>query len=375
MEREDFAIALSERDAEEAIREVSLKIKAVFPKQINCLIVLYTPQYNPHSILETINFTLKPDKILGLEAPLLIFEGRVIQKGVIACCVNKEGVEWNENLSESKDPQEIESFLNTSFRKLKGEGVQFLCFSSAQINPLVYVSKAKISLGRVFNFIGAGYMKKYSSHHPQIINDTLSDGLINIAIKGVQITYSKLGGYLPIAKPFTVTKASPDRGIINEINGEPAIDIYKHYLEEKFEIFKKNHLFSFYPLGIIDNEKQQLANVIDYLDDGSLVCVAEVPKGSSGHIMFFDPEFLLENLEKNLAPIREGDQGLVFVVNSLARRKILREHCEGEMKLTKQILGDKFKMIGLYSDYCFFSDKKTGDIEVEAADSLISLWK
>jgi hypothetical protein len=375
MEREDFAIALSERDAEEAIREVSLKIKAVFPKQINCLIILYTPQYNPLFILETINLTLKPNKVLGLQAPLLIFEGKLIQKGVIACCINKEGVEWKENLCESKDPQEIELFLNSSFRKLKGEGVQFLSFASAQINPLVYISKARISLGRVFNFLGSGYIKKYSSFHPQIINNTLSDGLVNIAIKGLQITYSKLGGYLPIAKPFTVTKASPSRGIITEINGQPAIDIYKYYLEEKFEIFKKNHLFSFYPLGIIDNEEQRLINVIDYLEDGSLVCIGEVPEGSRGYIMFFDPQFLLENLEKTLGAIKEENQGLIFVINSLTRRKILREHSEGEMKLTKQILGDKFKMVGLYSDYYFFSDKKTGDIDVEAADSLIALWK
>ena len=64
MSKETFAIAFSEREQAEAIKEIALKIKLVFPKRINYLIVLFTPDYYPKNILKTINLTLKPRRIL-----------------------------------------------------------------------------------------------------------------------------------------------------------------------------------------------------------------------------------------------------------------------------------------------------------------------
>ena len=90
MNKEDFAIAFSQKEGEGAIKEVSLKIKRIFPKRIDYLILLFTPHYTPSHILKTVNFTLKPKKLFCLEAPWLIFEDKSVQKGVVACCLNKK---------------------------------------------------------------------------------------------------------------------------------------------------------------------------------------------------------------------------------------------------------------------------------------------
>ncbi len=107
MEKETFAIAFSRKAQAEAIKEISLEIKLTFPKKINYLIILSTPDYHPSNILKTITLTLKPQQILGIQSPFLIFEGKVISKGVVACCINKEGVEFNETFSKETDPQKI----------------------------------------------------------------------------------------------------------------------------------------------------------------------------------------------------------------------------------------------------------------------------
>jgi len=375
MEKEEFAIALSERDQEEAIREVSLKIKANFPKNINYLIILFTPHYNPANIVKTVNLTLKPQKVLGLQSPALIFEEKVIHKGIVACCINKEAVEWKEKFLESINLQEMESFITSSFKKLKGKGFYLLSFASATISPFTYINKMRSSLGKVINLRGIGYIKKYSAYRPQIVNNNLNEGLVNIALKGLQISYSKLDGYLPLTKPFTITKAATKRGIINEIDGQPAIEIYKRYLEEKFDVFVKNRLFSFYPLGIMTEGIIQMINIIDCLEDGSLVCLGEVKEKALGYIMFFDSNLSLQNLKNKLKIIKKSEPGLAFIVNSLTRKKILRENSEAEIKLTKQILGDKVKMIGLYCDYSFFSDDEKGDIDIESGNFIITLWQ
>ncbi|MCK4912838.1 MAG: FIST C-terminal domain-containing protein [Candidatus Omnitrophica bacterium] len=375
MNKEVFAIAFSERKQAEAIKEISLKIKLIFPKEINYLILLFTPDYNPKNLLKTISLTLKPKKILGLTSPFLIFEGKVISKGVVACCVNKDGMELQETFSKATNPQETELFLASSFRKLKKGDFAFLSFISSKVNPNDYIRGVKMSLGKFPNILGSGFTKQYSLHNSQIINNTIDDGLVNIAIKGLTIRSLRLGGYVPLGKPFIITKTTSNRDIILEINNQPAINIYKHYLQEKFDTFIKNHLFSFYPLGININDSLKLITIIDCLEDGSLICMGKIRKKESGHIMLLDSSLLIENLKRKLSPLRNNGQTLTFIINSLTRKKTLGEDAKKEISAIKKTLGDKSKVIGLYADYSFFSDREEENIDIEAGNLIVTMWE
>lgn len=375
MERGEFITVFSEKAGGEAAKEVSLKIKSTFPKGINFLFVLFTPHYNPSEILKTVNLTLAPQRTLGIQAPFLIFEEKIAEKGVVACCINKPDLRVDEFFLKNKDIQEIETFLTTSFKKLKGKGFHFFTFLSPQITTLSYLNGVRLVLGKIFNLLGSGYLKKYSSYSSQIVNNTLNEGLVNLAIKGLDIQPLRLAGYLPLGKPFTITRLIRSRNIIMEINGAPAVNIYRRYLEEKFAAFKKNRLFAFYPLGIESNGVLRLINIIDCLEDGSLVYMGEVTERSCGHIMLLDPDSMLKNIKDKLGAIKADRRGLVFIINSLTRKKILQETSEKEIKLVKEVLGDNFRIIGLYSDYSFFSDAERGDIDIETNDFLLTIWQ
>jgi len=373
--KETFAIAFSEREQAEAIKEISLKVKLVFPKKIDYLIILFTPDYNPKNLLRTINLTLKPKKILGLQSPFLIFEDKVVSKGVVTCCVNKDGMKLHEAFSEATTPQEIESFLISSFKKLKRRDFSFFSFVSPQVNPVTYIKGVRMSLGKFFELLGAGFRKQYSSYNSQIVNNDLLDGVVSVALKGLKVRSLKLGGYVPLGKPFTITKTTTNRDIIMEIDNQPAINIYKHYLQEKFKIFVKNHLFSFYPLGISTNGSFRLINIVDYLEDGSLMCVGEVKEKEHGHVMFLDSTLFVKNLKDKLAPLRNNGQTLTFIINSLTRKKTLGEGAKKEIAVIKETLGDKSKVVGLYADYSFFSDKEKGNIDIETGNLLVTMWE
>jgi len=375
MNKETFAIAFSERERTGAIKEISLKIKLIFPKKINFLILLFTPGYNPKNLLETIRLTLNPEKILGLSSPFLIFENRIISKGVVACCINKESMELYETFSKGANPQEIELFLTSSFKKLKKKNFSFFSFISSQVDPNNYIRGVKMSLGKFSNILGFGFSRQYSSNTSQIINATPCNGLTNLAIKGLEIHSLRLGGYVPLGKPFTITKSATNRNIIMEINNQPAINIYKHYLQEKFSIFIKNHLFSFYPLGINTNGTLRLINIVDCLEDGSLMCIGKIRKKESGHIMFLDSSLFIENLKTTLAPLRNNGQTLIFIINSLTRKKTLGEEAKKEISAIKKTLGNQSKVIGLYADYSFFSDKEEEDINIETGNLILTMWE
>lgn len=374
MKKEDFAIAFSEKDGEEAIKEISLKIKLNFPKRINLLIILFTSHYLPSNILKTLDLTLKPQKILGLQAPFLIFEEEIIQKGIVACCINKEGVKLEEFFLKNNLSQEIETSLRLSFSKLKKKNTYLLSFLSPSINPSSYLDIIRLSLGKVFNLVGGGFITKYSPSTYQIVNNTVNEGLVTITMEGLHLDFLRSGGYLPLGKPFTITKTVAGN-IIREINGQPAASIYRHYLEEKSESFIKNRLFTLYPLGIKKNGTIRLVSITDCLEDGSLMYVGEVKEKDSGHIMLLDSDLLLKELKRGLESLKEKGQGLVFILNSLVRKKILKESSAQEIKLIKQTLGWEFKIIGLYSDYFFISDREKGYIDIEAGNLQIILWQ
>lgn len=371
---EKFATVLSEKSGEEAIKEACFKLKFTFSGAIKYIFVFFTSHYQPETILKTINFTLKPLGILGIQTPFLIFEEKIIEKGVVICCVNKKGAELKEFFIKSDESEHVESLLRTSLRDSPGEKFLF-SFISHQFNPFHYLKGVEMSLGRIFNVLGGGYVAKYGPKNYQIINNFIGEGLVNIMGKGLEVSSLRIGGFLPIGKPFTITKSLDKRGIIIEIDNQPAINIYKDYFEEKFDTFKKNHLFPLYPLGIEENGGMHVISVIDHLEDGSLVCMGKIKEKKPIHLLLLQPSLLFESLKGVLEPFKKKEEGLVFIINSLVRKKILKEHAQEEIKLIKHHLGNKFKIIGIYSDYSLFPNKEIQEIGLEAGSLLMTLWK
>jgi hypothetical protein len=376
MKKEEFTIALSERDREKAIKEVSLKIKSAFPKEVSHLIIFFTPHYNPVNIINSLNLTLKPKKIIGLGAPLLIHENRIIDKGIVACCINKTGVRSKEIIMKSNEADEIESLLRLSLQRKPHGGDSFLLsLLFPHLNPQTYLKSLHVSLGRSLPLLGLGYSNQYAPRAYQIINNSLNETSANFYIENISITSTQIHGYIPIGKPFIITKASSERGIIIEINDQPATNLYKHYLQEKFEAFKKHHLFSLYPLGIKLEGTRQLIHITDCLEDGSLVCTGEIRENSVGNIMLIDQSSANEALRQKMLLFEGINDALFFVVNSLSRKKILKNSAHSEINLLRETLSGSQNIIGVFSDYTLAPDKERGYITMDTASILVSAWQ
>ncbi|MDD3296267.1 MAG: FIST N-terminal domain-containing protein [Candidatus Omnitrophica bacterium] len=375
MEKDDFAIAFSKRKSEEAAKEVSLKIKSSFSKSIGFLFVFFTPHYNPSNILATLNLTLKPEKILGIQSPFLVFEDTLAQEGIVVCCMSGQDVSFEESFMEEKPSKEIESFLRLAFRKIRKKNFSLLSFLGPGINPVPYLSGLRLFLGEIFTLAGGGFTKKYSSNTWQIVNNDIIEGAVNIIVKGLDTTSLSLGGYLPLGKPFVITKAAPARNLVIEINNEPAINIYRKYLEEKFEQFQDNKLFSLYPLGIKNGEKFDVIRVLDSLADGSLACVGNLKEKDTGHIMFLDTGLLQNQIESQLSPLVAKNQGLVIIVGSLLQKEIIKDNSYTVVKLIKKSLGKNFSVIGMYCDYSMRSSRETNSIGIDSGNTLLTFWQ
>jgi hypothetical protein len=103
-------------------------------------------------------------------------------------------------------------------------------------------------------------------------------------------------------------------------------------------------------------------------------CLQKIEENARTHNAF-PLQALIDELKRKLDFLKTRGEGLIFMVNSMLRKKVLREYAYEESRAIKQILGDKFKIVGVYADYSFFSEAERREISLEAGNILMALWK
>jgi len=369
-----FAQAFTEKTGEDAARELSMRIKTLCGAGVKYLLVFFTAHNHPITLMQSLKRTINPKFLWGLEAPILIFEDKAAVKGVLAIAINGDDVVLRPVFTKSDAWESVESVFRKELKDFSGE--KSFLFSSLPVgaNFANYRRGINMALGKNTNAIGAGYMKRFAQKQYVIMDDKIDEGSFSLVGKNIPLETVRMGGFVPLGKPFVVTKSLPDHSLIIEINNKPAAEMYKFYFEDKFESFKKYRYFSFYPIGIREGPKLRLVSVIDILNDGSLVCLGSIKEGSRANFTILHQPSLFQSIKARLEPIRKHGEGFVFMINSLMRKKILMDSYSEEIRAIKTHLGDKFKVSGIYADYTIYPDKQLMEIGMETGNLLISLW-
>jgi hypothetical protein len=375
MKKNEYFIYLNQKDGSKAAKEISLEIKARFKTNPSFIFILFTPDYSPKNLLQVFNLTLKNPNLFAVQAPLLVYKNKIIEKGIISCCINKKDTQVNNLFIGSQDSEKIEYILKRYFREIKRKDIKFISFISPQINSLAFLSGIKFSLGKPMNFSGTGYKNKYSPYENFILNKGIGNGLINLILSGIDTEIFYLQNFIPLGKPFEINKFDSKQQIIYEINNKPAIEVYKHYFEEKFNSFIKNRLFSYYPLGILSKKSFRLLTIVDILEDGSFLFKGNLHNKAQGNLMALRETYPKNEIIDKLAKIKDKEEGIVFMINSLDRKKILGKKAEKEIENIENILSPKKELFGIYSDYYLFPDKETQDINIESGGLLLNVWE
>ncbi|QIH39219.1 histidine kinase [Flavobacterium sp. Sr18] len=167
----------------------------------------------------------------------------------------------------------------------------------------------------------------------------------------LEISYASFGGWIPFGPERIITKS--EANILYEIDGQPALDLYKKYLGDKASELPQASLL--YPLNVTpEGKKEPVVRTILNInnDDQFMILAGDVPMNARVQLMMASvdgiatgaqiaAEFAMKN--------RKADPELAILVSCIGRRLVMNQRIEEEVEHVRETIGEKIPMTGFYS--------------------------
>ena len=356
-----------EIDTETAARSAALQSQANLNiDRVDIAFILSTVHYDPHQTVPTIRDIFGNTKMVGCSTAGIIMSNSINTRGIAVLTIASDDMTFGVGSVEDLDIQDTQRAGNLLARSaLKDLGDHsrqtFILFiDGQQENNSILLKGAEEILGNIFPIFGAGVCDNF---HFKNTYQIFQDSVLTNAATGLMIGgHANIGagcyhGWRPLGKPRTVDKANGN--VIKTIDGKKASHLYEEYFGEEAESLRSERfgqMSILYPLGILieGNNEYLLRNAIDIREDGSIVCQGDVPQGSEVHIMIGNKETCklaaiaaAEEAKKGLA---DKEPKLIFILESMARLKLLGRSAFEEVQSIVRIFGPNVPIIGMYTN-------------------------
>ncbi len=169
----------------------------------------------------------------------------------------------------------------------------------------------------------------------------------------VQIRHGSKGGWDSFGPKRKVTRS--DQNVLYELDGKPALALYKDYLGERASGLPSTALL--FPLAILNDDAGQEYTVRTVLsideEAQSMTFAGDVPEGATVQLMRADFERLIDGAGDAAALAMQGEavsgDVLNIAISCVGRRLVLGERCEDEVEATLEFLPAGTRQIGFYS--------------------------
>lgn len=174
--------------------------------------------------------------------------------------------------------------------------------------------------------------------------------------ESLQIGWGSVGGWTPFGPTRTITKSSSN--ILQELDGKPALALYKTYLGESANQLPGSALN--FPIMIRPESKQEEEGLVRTIlavdeDQQSLTFAGDTPEGYTAQLMMASYESLVEgagSAAKHAAEATsmeiEGDS-LVLMISCVGRKIVLGSRIEEEVEAVIDAFPEETHFAGYYS--------------------------
>ena len=131
------------------------------------------------------------------------------------------------------------------------------------------------------------------------------------------VRYAYVSGWKPLGYPMKVTRA--DGYVVHELDGNPAYQIYQHYLK----IPNDDHIFYNaleFPFAVEKDGRTLLRHALSCDENGALTMSTGIPEGSTLHLTYGDPETIMQDVMQCAQTIGAFSPEVISVFDCFGRK-------------------------------------------------------
>lgn len=169
----------------------------------------------------------------------------------------------------------------------------------------------------------------------------------------LRVGFGSVGGWDAFGPTRVITRARDN--VLFELDGQPALDLYKKYLGDKADGLPSTGLL--FPLSVRLSEGEDLEVVRTLLavsdEDQSMTFAGDMPEGCQVRLMRANFDHIVDGAARaataSVEQLAAGDAQLALLISCIGRKIVLQERIDEEVEAVADILGDQVQFAGFYS--------------------------
>lgn len=184
--------------------------------------------------------------------------------------------------------------------------------------------------------------------------ETAANRVAAIGLYGrdLRVGTASLGGWDSFGPLRKVTRS--EGNVLFELDGKPALDLYKNYLGEHADELPASGLL--FPLAIwTTDHSEPVVRTILAIDEEarSLTFAGDVPEGLTARLMRANFDRLVdgayEAARSSASVVGAGDVDLAILISCVGRKMVLRQRVDDEVEAVREVVGPHAALLGFYS--------------------------
>jgi hypothetical protein len=168
----------------------------------------------------------------------------------------------------------------------------------------------------------------------------------------LQVGYGSMGGWDSFGVDREVTRSKGN--ILYELDGQPALELYKRYLGEHAANLPASALLFPLSLRLKNSETSLVRTVLSVNEaDGSMVFAGDLPQGEYVRLMKANSDRLIDGAndaaEMSKTSLRNSNPDLAILISCVGRKLVLKQRVEEELEIIREVIGAATTMTGFYS--------------------------
>jgi len=170
--------------------------------------------------------------------------------------------------------------------------------------------------------------------------------------ENLQVGYGSMGGWDSFGVDREVTRSKGS--ILYELDGQPALDLYKRYLGKHVADLPASALLFPLSLRLKNSETSVVRTVLSVNEsDGSMIFAGDIPQGETVRLMKANFNRLIDGAdgaaEMTITSLGNVNPDLVILISCVGRKLVLKVRAEEEIERVREVLGNSAVMTGFYS--------------------------